>query len=85
VWAERIDPVMRQEHRAGETLHVDWAGMTVPIVDPLTGSTQPASIFVAVLPASNYSYAEAKCACIDFFHARAVSHCFLFVYIYLPG
>ena len=58
-WAERIDPVMRQEHRAGETLCVDWAGMTVPIVDPLTGTEQPASIFVAVLAASNYSYAEA--------------------------
>jgi transposase len=58
-WAARIDPVMRQEHRAGETLYVDWAGMTVPIVDPQTGSQQPASIFVAVLAASNYSYAEA--------------------------
>jgi transposase len=58
-WAERIDPVMRQEHRAGETLCVDWAGMTVPILDPLTGSQKPASIFVAVLAASNYSYAEA--------------------------
>jgi transposase len=58
-WAERIDPVMRQEHRAGETLCVDWAGMTVPIVDPLSGTEQPASIFVAVLAASNYSYAEA--------------------------
>jgi transposase len=58
-WANRIDPVMRQEHRAGETLFVDWAGMTVPIADPLSGGTQPASIFVAVLAASSYSYAEA--------------------------
>jgi transposase len=58
-WAERIDPVMRQDHRAGETLCVDWAGMTVPIVDPLTGTEQQAAIFVAVLAASNYSYAEA--------------------------
>lgn len=48
-WAERIDPVMRLEHRAGETICVDWAGMTVPIVDPLSGTEQPASIFVAVL------------------------------------
>jgi transposase len=58
-WAGRIDPVMRQEHRAGEVLYVDWAGMTVPVLDPLTGSQQQASIFVAVLGASNYSYAEA--------------------------
>jgi transposase len=58
-WAGRIDPVMRQEHRAGETLYVDWAGMTVPIVELLSGNQQQASIFVAVLAASNYSYAEA--------------------------
>ena len=50
---------MRQEHRAGEVLYVDWAGMTVPIHDLLSGSQQEASIFVAVLGASNYSYAEA--------------------------
>jgi transposase len=58
-WAGRIEPVMRQEHRAGELLYVDWAGMTVPIVDRLSGSQQETSIFVAVLGASNYSYAEA--------------------------
>lgn len=58
-WAGRIDPVMRQEHRAGDALCVDWAGMTVPIVDLLSGTQQPASIFVAALAASNYSYAEA--------------------------
>ena len=58
-WAGRIDPVMRQEHQAGEALCVDWAGMTVPIVDLLSGSQQQASIFVAVMAASSYSYAEA--------------------------
>ena len=58
-WKGQIDPVMRLEHRAGETLFVDWAGMTAAIFDPLSGEVQPAQIFVAVLAASGYTYAEA--------------------------
>jgi transposase len=58
-WKGQIDPVMRLEHRAGETLFVDWAGMTVPIFDAKSGEVQPAQIFVAVLAASGYTYAEA--------------------------
>ena len=58
-WAAKLDLVLRQEHRAGEKLFVDYAGDTVPIVDPKTGAIQKASIFVAVLGASNYTYAEA--------------------------
>ena len=53
-WKGQIDPVMRLEHRAGETLFVDWAGMTVGIFDPPSGEVQPAQIFVAVLAASGY-------------------------------
>ncbi len=55
----KLDLVLRQEHRAGEKLFVDYAGDTVPIVDSKTGTIQKASIFVAVLGASNYTYAEA--------------------------
>ena len=58
-WQCHVDVVMRQEHRAGEKLFVDWAGATVAIVNPLTGVITPAQIFVAVLGASNYMYAEA--------------------------
>jgi transposase len=58
-WARRVDAVMRQEHRAGEKLFVDVAGQTVPVVDPATGEVSQAAIFVAVLGASNYTYAEA--------------------------
>jgi transposase len=58
-WARRVDVVMRQEHRAGEKLFVDFPGQTVPIVDRLTGEITQAEIFVAVLGASNYTYAEA--------------------------
>ena len=48
---------MRQIHVAGEKLFVDYAGSTVPIIDPATGEITQAQIFVATLGASNYSYA----------------------------
>ena len=50
---------MRQEHRAGEKLFVDYAGHTAEIVDQRTGEIRQAQIFVAVLGASSYTYAEA--------------------------
>ena len=58
-WAGTIDLVMRQDHRAGEKLFVDYAGQTVEVVDRLTGVVRKAQVFVAVLGASNYTYAEA--------------------------
>jgi transposase len=58
-WQGRLDLVMRHEHRAGEKLFVDFAGMTIPIVDPDSGEVWQAQLFVAVLGASNYTYAEA--------------------------
>jgi transposase len=58
-WSGTIDLVMRQEHRAGEKLFVDYAGQTVPIVDRRTGEIKEAQVFVSVLGASNYTYAEA--------------------------
>jgi transposase len=50
---------MRLTHKGGEKIFVDYAGQTVPIVDPRTGEVHPAQIFVGVLGASNYTYAEA--------------------------
>ena len=41
-WAKKIDPVMRQEHRAGEKLFVDYAGMTVPVYDRQAAKTREA-------------------------------------------
>ena len=58
-WSARLDVVMRHEHRAGEKLFVDYAGQTREVVDPVTGAIRQAQIFVAVLGASNYTYAEA--------------------------
>ncbi len=58
-WQRQLDVVMRQDHRAGEKLFVDYPGQTLPIVDPETGEITQAELFVAVLGASNYTYAEA--------------------------
>ena len=58
-WQGKLDMVMRQDHRAGEKLFVDYAGQTVPVIDRATGEIREAQIFVAVLGASNYTYAEA--------------------------
>jgi hypothetical protein len=58
-WARKLDIVMRQEHLAGEKTFVDHAGQTVPVTDPKTGEVRHAYVFVAVLGASSYAYAEA--------------------------
>ena len=58
-WAGRIDPVMRQEHRAGEKMFVDYAGQTVDVYDLPSKQIREAQIFIAALGASNYTYAEA--------------------------
>lgn len=59
-WRRKLDVVLRQDHRAGEKMFVDWAGTTIPIYDRATGESQPASLFVAVLGASSYTFAVAK-------------------------
>lgn len=58
-WAGKIDVVMRQNHRAGESLLVDYAGQKASIVDRHSGEIQEAEVFVAVLGASSYTFAEA--------------------------
>jgi transposase len=58
-WASRIKPSMRQVHPAGEKCFVDYAGQTVGVIDPRTGELRHAQVFVAVLGASHYCYAEA--------------------------
>ncbi len=56
----RLSVTMRQAHRAGNKLFVDYAGDTIAVViDRLTGRTRPAQLFVAVLGASSFLYADA--------------------------
>jgi transposase len=56
-WAKSLKRSMRQMHPAGERLFVDYAGQTVPVVDAHTGEMRQAQVFVAVLGASNYTFA----------------------------
>jgi transposase len=58
-WSRTRDVVLRHDHKPGEKMFVDWAGDTVPIYDRDTGEASPASIFVAVLGASTYTFARA--------------------------
>jgi transposase len=55
----RLSPVMRQHHVAGDKAFVDYSGKRIGICDPKTGVLHLAEIFVAVLGASNYTFAEA--------------------------
>jgi len=54
-----VDASMRQEHRAGEKAFLDYSGMKPTIVDRETGEVSEVELYVAVLGASNYTYAEA--------------------------
>ena len=59
-WRDRLDVVMRQDHKAGEKLFVDFPGLTIPIYDEVSLAVKfRAELFVAVLGASNYLYVEA--------------------------
>ncbi len=61
-WKKHLKPSMRQKHKAGEKLFVDYAGQTVKVIDPQTGEIREAQIFVATMGASNYTYIEAHWA-----------------------
>lgn len=56
---KRLAPSMRQVHRAGEKAFVDYSGKKPSVVDPGTGVVTDVELFVMVLGASNYTYAEA--------------------------
>jgi len=58
-WAKTLDLSLRQEYRAGEKMFIDFAGKGIPIINSFNGESTVAEIFVAVLGASNYTYAEA--------------------------
>jgi transposase len=61
-WVKKLDVTLRQEHRAGEKLFVDYAGQTIPITDPSNGQILEAQLFIAVLGASSYTFAEGSLA-----------------------
>jgi transposase len=58
-WAKRLKPTLRQVHTAGERVFVDFAGHTMEVIDGSTGEIRQAVVFVGVLGASSYTFAEA--------------------------
>src|SRR3990172_7290689 len=58
-WRKKLDYVMRQEHRGGEKLFIDYSD-GLSIVDAATGELILTQLFLAVWGASNYTYAEAN-------------------------
>jgi transposase len=58
-WAKRLKPTLRQVHTAGERVFVDFSGRTMEVIDGSTGEIRRAEIFVGVLGASSYTFAEA--------------------------
>lgn len=58
-WARVTKATMRIHHKPGDAMEVDWAGQTLPIYGSVTGEEFPAYLFIAVLPCSGYTYAEA--------------------------
>jgi len=58
-WVKRLSPTMRQVHRAGEKAFLDFSGKRPHLVDRATGELVPVELFVGVLGASSYTYAEA--------------------------
>jgi transposase len=58
-WVGRLKPTLRQVHTAGERVFVDFAGHTMEVIDGATGEVRQAEVFVAVLGASSYTFAQA--------------------------
>jgi transposase len=58
LWAGKLNLSMRQEHRVGEKLFIDFSGDGIDVIDPKTGEVTKAVLFVATLGASSYTYVE---------------------------
>ena len=56
---ERRRATMRIHHKPAERIEVDWAGDPACIIDPVTGETVKAWLFVGTLPYSQYTFVEA--------------------------
>src|ERR1035437_1309292 len=59
LWRKKVNPAMHIEHKVGDKMYVDYAGVTLPYVDTDTGEIKNAQVFVAILGWSQYAYVEA--------------------------
>lgn len=58
-WSKKVNPTMHIEHKVGDKMYVDFAGVTLPYVDIATGEVKESQVFVAILGWSQYAYVEA--------------------------
>lgn len=59
-WSKRVNPVMHMNHKAGDKMFIDYAGKTLEVVDKDTGEVTEVQFYVAILGASQLTYAEAS-------------------------
>ena len=80
-WAKITKATMRISHKPGDAMEVDWAGNTLSYQDPVIGERYPVYLFVAVLPCSCFTYAE---ACSDMKTENWLA-CHIHAYAYFNG
>lgn len=59
-WSKKVNPVMHMNHKAGDKMFIDYAGKTLQLIDKGSGEIKEVQFFVAILGASQYTYAEAS-------------------------
>ncbi len=59
-WIRKVSPVMHMTHKMGDKMYIDYAGKTLEVVDKDSGEVKTIQFFVAILGASQYTYAEAS-------------------------
>lgn len=59
-WSKRVNSSMHIDHKSGDKMYIDYAGKTLSIIDSVTGESKEVQFFVAILGASQYTYAEAS-------------------------
>jgi transposase len=59
-WSKKVNPVMHMNHKAGDKMFIDYAGKTLKLIDKESGEIKEVQFFVAILGASQYTYAEAS-------------------------
>ena len=60
IWAKQVNPVMHMNHKSGDKMYVDYAGKTLSVTDKKSGEIKSVQFFVAILGASQYTYAGAS-------------------------
>jgi transposase len=80
-YSKTLDVTMRQTHKAGDKVFVDWSGDGIDIVDRETGEVTEAPLFVGVLGASGYTFATAR----ENRESRQWIRCHMEMYEYFGG